>query len=433
MAQRTPPPRPSRPDPSTRGTRGAGGRSGASRKVRVAPVRKGFPWGFAAGALALVLVLAGVLTYAVANTGSGFRTAADRLDESYDGIAVTRDPAAGHVTARVAYDGAATRAPDSGEHSPYPQTCAVYDAPIVNEHAVHSMEHGAVWATYRPDLPADQVAVLKTLVEGNSSRLLSPYPGQSSPVAMQAWGRRLDLPAATDPRVQRFADDYTQGPQTREKGASCSGVSQPGTEPFVPGPDGQSFVPAGAAGPDGPAAPADPGAGAVPGTRPVPAPTPCPGRSGDVGQPGQAPHDGDQLVGVERLGQVGVHADPVAPLQVGLLGEGGQQHDLHRRGVRVVPQPARRLPAVEPRHHDVERDDGRGDLLHPVQAVLPVDGGRDLEALELQVDGDQLPDDVVVVHHEDPAEARHPRRLAAACGRPGGCAAAGSVTAPWPP
>jgi hypothetical protein len=147
---------------------------------------------------------------------------------------------------------------------------------------VHSLEHGAVWITYRPDLPADQIAVLSALVEANPSyRMLSPYPGETSPVSLQAWGRRLAVPSATDPRVQRFVDDYTDGPQTREKGAQCSGVDQPGTAPFVLASDGQTFVP----GPDAAEVPAE-GAvpsgtegSAAPGTVPsgqptLPAPTP---------------------------------------------------------------------------------------------------------------------------------------------------------------
>ena len=92
-------------------------------------------------------------------------------------------------------------------------------------------------------MPADQVARLAGLVQGNPYRLLSPYPGQTSPVSLQAWGRRLDVPSATDSRVKRFLDVYTNGPQSPEKGATCSGVDQPGTVPFVLGPDKRSFVP----------------------------------------------------------------------------------------------------------------------------------------------------------------------------------------------
>ncbi len=239
---------------------------GSARRVPSAPVKKPFPWGFAAGIAVLALALAGILFYAVSNTGSGFRTAADRLDDSISGIEKAEGASANHVTGRVAYQ---VNPPNSGDHSPYPQTCQVYDQPIVPEHAVHSMEHGAAWVTYRPDLPADQVAVLRRLVEGDPYRMLSPYPGLSSAVSLQAWGRTLRVDTATDPRVEEFLEGYTNGPQTREKGAACSGVSQPGTEPFVQGPGG-SFQPGGAAAP--PAAPA-PSASAPASTAPRPSPS----------------------------------------------------------------------------------------------------------------------------------------------------------------
>src|SRR5262249_11365039 len=53
----------------------------------------------------------------------------------------------------------------------------------------------------------------------------------------------------------------------------------------------------------------------------------------------------------------------------------------------------------------VERDDIGLDVANPVQAVLPVDGGEDLKALEGQVDGDQLPDDLIVIDNQHPPES----------------------------
>ena len=56
-----------------------------------------------------------------------------------------------------------TNPPVGGAHNPTWQNCMgdVYAAPIANEHAVHSLEHGAVWITYQPGLPADQVDKLQ--------------------------------------------------------------------------------------------------------------------------------------------------------------------------------------------------------------------------------------------------------------------------------
>ena len=49
--------------------------------------------------------------------------------------------------------------------------------------------------------------------------------------------------------------------------------------------------------------------------------------------------------------------------------------------------------------------------MHDLQALGTIGRGHDLEALQLEVDPDQLPDDLVVVDNKHPAgHARHTRR-----------------------
>ena len=66
--------------------------------------------------------------------------------------------------------------PVGGPHDPSWQKCAVYDAPVRPENAVHSLEHGAVWITYQPDLPESDREILAKLAEGQPYLLISPYP-----------------------------------------------------------------------------------------------------------------------------------------------------------------------------------------------------------------------------------------------------------------
>jgi hypothetical protein len=246
--------RPSGQGGSKRGPGGSASRAGAgassggggdrrNRRGKAAPVKKPFPTGFVAGCVALVLVLGGILGYAILNTGSAFQTELKKADKQFTGLQVTNNLSQLHTARRVNYPDLKTTPPDGGNHNPYWYTCAVYTEPVVPEHAVHSLEHGAVWITYRPDLPADQVTTLTGLADGNAYVLLSPYPDLEAPVTLQAWGRRLEAQSASDPQVAKFVSVYADGPQNREQGAGCSGViTQAGTVPFVQTADGQ-FVP----------------------------------------------------------------------------------------------------------------------------------------------------------------------------------------------
>ncbi len=126
-----------------------------------------------------------------------------------------------HVETPVSY---AESPPIGGEHSKIWQNCGFYSSPIASEKAVHSMEHGAVWITFSPDLPAEQQAELKALADGHSHVLISPFPGLTSPAVGSGW--RIQQPFATfdAAAITTFIDTYENGFQTPEPGAPCDGA-----------------------------------------------------------------------------------------------------------------------------------------------------------------------------------------------------------------
>ena len=126
-----------------------------------------------------------------------------------------------------------TSPPVGGAHNATPQNCNgnVYDAPIANEHAVHSLEHGAVWVTYKQGLPADQVAVLAKKVEGKDYTFMSPYTGLDKKVSVQVWGYQLKVDDVNDPRIDQFIKALRVNASI-EPGATCQGgITATGTTP----------------------------------------------------------------------------------------------------------------------------------------------------------------------------------------------------------
>ncbi len=125
----------------------------------------------------------------------------------------------------VSYAGE-TLPPAGGVHHPTWQNCGIYDQPVNTSNAVHSLEHGAVWLAYHPTLPADQVTTLQDLVAGKGYVLMSPYPDLDGQIVLTAWGKRLQLDAVDENRIDDFINRYRGGGP--EPGASCSnGIGAP--------------------------------------------------------------------------------------------------------------------------------------------------------------------------------------------------------------
>jgi hypothetical protein len=114
--------------------------------------------------------------------------------------------------------------PVGGVHNPHWQSCMgdVYTSEIAKEQAVHSLEHGAVWITYRPDLPQDQIDKLASRVRDVEFTMMSPYPGLDVPISLQAWGYQLKVPDANDDRIDQFINALRKN-ATQEPAAGCSG------------------------------------------------------------------------------------------------------------------------------------------------------------------------------------------------------------------
>ncbi|MFJ7236356.1 DUF3105 domain-containing protein [Streptomyces olivaceus] len=131
-----------------------------------------------------------------------------------------------HVTKKVSYP---VEPPVGGDHNQVWMNCNgdVYTKPLENEHAVHSLEHGAVWVTYTDKAPKADVEKLAAKVKQTPYSLMSPDDGQKDPIVLTAWGHQRTVTGADDPDVNAFFEKFVQGEQTPEPGAACTnGLSQ---------------------------------------------------------------------------------------------------------------------------------------------------------------------------------------------------------------
>lgn len=190
-------------------------------KKREAAQKRGRVLTIVLSILAAVAVVVVVVVVIVVNTQPKPADAALGQVQTFPNLEQT------HVQGAVDYP---MSPPAGGPHNPAWLNCGVYDQPVPNENAVHSLEHGAVWITYSPDLPTADLDKLKALTP-DSYAVLSPYKGLDTPIAISAWGAQLKLDDPDDAQLQAFIDRYWRASDAPEPGAPCTGgLDAPGKE-----------------------------------------------------------------------------------------------------------------------------------------------------------------------------------------------------------
>ncbi len=168
--------------------------------------------------LALILVLVGATTFSIINSNNQESAIDLAASKPIAGVQSFTGLSRNHIATDLA---PTALPPTGGDHAANWTECGIYNSPVNTSMSAHSLEHGAAWISYQPDLPKDQIKKLESLVKSNPYRLIAPYENLASPIVLSAWGKQLSVDDATDPRIEVFLKAFTQGPDTPEPGAAC--------------------------------------------------------------------------------------------------------------------------------------------------------------------------------------------------------------------
>jgi hypothetical protein len=120
-----------------------------------------------------------------------------------------------HVQGTVEYE---TTPPVAGAHASAPAPCGVHAQPIPNENLVHTLEHGGVGLLYTPEVKADDIAQIESIVRDFETHVFSaPYQGMETPIVVVSWGSMMRLEqldaSAMREYIETFRDD---GPEDQD-------------------------------------------------------------------------------------------------------------------------------------------------------------------------------------------------------------------------
>ena len=108
------------------------------------------------------------------------------------GEAIALQPAT-HIEIGAAHDPYNSNPPTSGPHYAQPANWGIYKQPLPDEQAIHNLEHGGIWISYK-DIDQDTISKLEDIAKRNpGSVILTPRPNDDTKISLASWGRLQKL------------------------------------------------------------------------------------------------------------------------------------------------------------------------------------------------------------------------------------------------
>jgi len=123
-----------------------------------------------------------------------------------------------HVGANQSHEEFSTNPPTSGPHGS-PARGGFFSGKITDEQAVHNLEHGYVWITYK-NIPSWQVDEVEAMAKKYAGRVVASerLDNETNGVILVAWGKMLTLSKFDEKIADAFiARNYNQSPERLAK------------------------------------------------------------------------------------------------------------------------------------------------------------------------------------------------------------------------
>ncbi len=143
------------------------------------------------------------------------------------GSSITVDPKSGrqHIDLGIKGSGYTSNPPTSGPHYNAagfgPLECKAYDNEVADEGAIHNLEHGGIWITYKDKSNLELKSQLEDIGKNNTKIVVSPRALNDSNIAVAAWSRLLKLETFDKNQIEDFIKLYKNSPVAPEPLAGC--------------------------------------------------------------------------------------------------------------------------------------------------------------------------------------------------------------------
>lgn len=175
------------------------------------------------------LIFSAIVVLIVLAAGFGLYLLAITKDSSLPkelGEKIAVDPKTGqqHIEVGEQHLPYSSNPPASGPHynkpGEGPLECKFFDSEVKDEGAIHNLEHGAIWITYKNN-DAELKKNLRKIVDDNSKVIISYRPANDSALVVASWGRLLKLDSFDQKKIDQFIKLYKNGSDAPEPLAGC--------------------------------------------------------------------------------------------------------------------------------------------------------------------------------------------------------------------